>query len=216
MAYQGIHQTQENQEKFNSFNCEHYWNIILKDLKVFSQNFWKNNFIISSILEINHDFDIILIQEPFWSTIRSILCTNNCEGAFLVGIPNHPNWLTFARELESASDFPRVTIYINIRLSSLRFSLCKDVINHRDILLISFCNNNSLFWIMNIYSNSSHSALKYLKDSEANIPNLLIITGDFNIHDSIWDPSFSHHSSISDNLIIIADSFNLDLSVLTN
>ena len=42
------------------------------------------------------------------------------------------------------------------------------------------------------------------------------MTGDFNIRDSIWDPSFSYHSSISDDLIIIADSFNLDLSIPTN
>jgi len=69
---------------------------------------------------------------------------------------------------------------------------------------------------MNVYSDSSHSTLKYLKDFEANIPNLFIMTGDFNIHDSIWDLSFPHYSSISDNLIIIADSFNLDLSVPTN
>ena len=38
---------------------------------------------------------------------------------------------------------------------------------------------------MNIYSDSSYSALKYLKDTEVNIPNLLIMTGDFNIRDSI-------------------------------
>jgi len=69
---------------------------------------------------------------------------------------------------------------------------------------------------MNVYSDSSHSALKYLKDSEANIPNLLIMTGNFNIHDSIWDLSFPHYSSISDNLIIITDSFNLDLSIPTD
>jgi len=68
---------------------------------------------------------------------------------------------------------------------------------------------------MNIYSDSSHSALKYLKDSKANIPNLLIMTSNFNIHNSIWNSSFPHHSSISDNLIIIADFFNLNLSILT-
>ena len=72
--------------------------MILKDLKVFSQNIWKNNFIINSILEINYDFDIILIQELSWTTIRSIPSSENCEGAPLVGIPNHPNWLTFVRE----------------------------------------------------------------------------------------------------------------------
>ena len=114
------------------------------------------------ILEINYDFNIILIQEPSWTTIRSIPSSENCEGIPLVGIPNHPNWLTFARGSDLANDFPRVTIYVNIRLLSLCFSLCKDIINHRDILLVSFCNNNILFWIMNIYSNSSHSALKYL------------------------------------------------------
>jgi len=69
---------------------------------------------------------------------------------------------------------------------------------------------------MNIYSDFSRSALKYLKDTEVNIHNLLIITGDFNISDSLWDSFFPHHSSISDDLIIIADSFNLKLSILTN
>jgi len=69
---------------------------------------------------------------------------------------------------------------------------------------------------MNIYSDSSHLALKYFKGTKVNINNLLIITGDFNIRDSLWDLSFPHHSFISDNLIIIADSLNLDLLILTN
>ena len=68
---------------------------------------------------------------------------------------------------------------------------------------------------MNVYSDSSHSAIKYLKDTELNIRNLLIMTGDFNIHDSLWDPSYSFHSSISDDLFAIADSFNLFLSFPT-
>ena len=35
---------------------------------------------------------------------------------------------------------------------------------------------------MNVYSDLSHTSLKYLKDTEVYILNLLIITGDFNIH----------------------------------
>ena len=69
---------------------------------------------------------------------------------------------------------------------------------------------------MNVYSDSSHSILKYLKNAEVNISNLLIMTGDFNIRDYIWDPSFPHYSSFSDDLMIIADSFNLELSFPTN
>ena len=42
------------------------------------------------------------------------------------------------------------------------------------------------------------------------------MTGDFNIRDSLWDPSFPFHASISDNLIMIADSFELSLSSPTN
>ena len=40
--------------------------------------------------------------------------------------------------------------------------------------------------------------------------------GDFNIHDSLWNLSYIHHSSISNNLFAIADSFNLSLSYPTD
>jgi len=42
------------------------------------------------------------------------------------------------------------------------------------------------------------------------------MTGDFNIRDSLWDTAFPHHSAISDDLMIVADSFNLALSSPTN
>jgi len=98
---------------------------------------------------------------------------------------NHPNWLTFVRSNTSETDYPRVIAYINIRLSSFHFFLRKDIIDHRDILLISFFNKGDSFWLMNVYSNSSHSTLKYLKDTEVNLCNLLIMTDDFNIRDSL-------------------------------
>ena len=129
---------------------------------------------------------------------------------------HHPSQLSFARTYSNQPDVPRVLVYINIRLSSLQFSLQNNIINHKDILLISFINNYICSFIINFYSNFSYSALKYLKDTEVNINNLLIITGDFNIRDSLQDLSFPHHFSISDDLIIIANSFNLNLSTLTN
>ena len=129
-----------------------------------------------------------------------------------MGIVNYPNWLTFAREPASHNELPRVTIFISIRLSSLHFSFRKDIINHRDILLLSFFNNGDIFYVMNVYSDSSHSTIKYLKDTDFQLRNLIIMTGDFNIHDSLWDLSYNFHSSISDDLFAIADSFNLFLS----
>ena len=168
------------------------------------------------ILKTNNNFNIIFIQELFWITLWSIPSPFTCEGDLLVEVVNYPNWLTFAREPDAINDYPRVIMFINIRLSFLHFSFCKDVVNHRDILLTSFFNNGDIFWLMNIYSDSSYSVIKYLKDTEFNIQNLLIMTGDFNIQNSLWDLLFNHHSSISDNLLAIADSFNLSLSYPIN
>ena len=75
--------------------------------------------------------------------------------------------------------------YINIKLIVFCFALQKDIINYRDLLLILFFNNNNVFQLINVYSNSSHIALKYLKDTEVNIWNFLIMTEDFNIHDNL-------------------------------
>ena len=102
-----------------------------------------------------------------------------------MGTCHHPSWIAFARLLSDRSDSPRVLIYVNARLLSLRFLLCKDIINHKDIGLISFINNNVCYYIMNVYSDFSHTALKYLKDTEVNIKNVLLITGNFNIRDSL-------------------------------
>ena len=69
---------------------------------------------------------------------------------------------------------------------------------------------------MNIYSDSSYTTLKYLKDTEVNLSNLLIMAGNFNIRDSFWDVAFPHHSHLCDDLLIVADSFNLELLYSTN
>ena len=190
--------------------------MILKNLKILLQNVRKNHLIVNTILETHLHFNIILIQELPWSIIRKIPSTASSEGENFIGTVHHPNWLLFVINPPNKVTSPRVTAYINIHLSPLCFSLCSDIINHSDILLMLFTNDHVQYFIMNIYSDSSHSALKYLKDIEVNIDNVLVMTGDFNIRDSLWDPSFPHHSSISDNLLIIADSFNLALSLPTN
>ena len=190
--------------------------MIIKNLKIYLQNVRKNSLIINTILETLPHSDIILIQEPPWSEIHKIPSSLNSEEDPLIGSVYHPNWISFARTPLVDKDSPRVISYINICLSSFRFLLCKDIINHRDINLISFSNNNVCYYILNIYSDSSHTTLKYLKDTEVNIDNVVLMIGDFNIRDSLWDPTFPFHSSISDDLIIIADSFDLALSSPTN
>ena len=83
--------------------------------------------------------------------------------------------------------------------------------NNRDISCISFFNCGLVHFLINIYSNSSQLALKYLKDTEVNISSILIITGDFNIRDSIWDPDFPHYQLYSNILFEVVDFLYLEL-----
>jgi len=129
--------------------------------------------------------NIILIQELPWSEICKISSSMNCNDKPFIGSCHHLNWIVFARTSSNSIDPPRVITYINIRLSFLYFFLHKDIFNHRDVNLISFTNNDICHYILNVYSDSSHLALKYLKDTEVNINNILLMTGDFNIRDSL-------------------------------
>jgi len=125
--------------------------MIVKNIKIFSQNFCKNNFIISTILETQCNFDIVFIQELSWSFICFLPSSKNAEGEELIGVPNHPNWTTFFRNLSQGNDFSRVITYINDWLLSLCFSLRKDILNHRDISYVSFFNHGSVYFLINVY-----------------------------------------------------------------
>jgi len=78
--------------------------------------------------------------------------------------------------------------------------------------VLAFHSNWDTNYIINIYSDSNQTALQALRESIMNINKTIILTGDFNIRDSDWDPNLRHHSSHTDNLITIADSLDLELS----
>jgi len=65
--------------------------MIIKNLKIFSQNVCKNSLIVNTILETQVHFDIILIQELSWSEIQKIPSTSICEGEPLIDTCHHPN-----------------------------------------------------------------------------------------------------------------------------
>jgi len=91
------------------------------------------------------------------------------------------------------------------------FVLWKDIFNYKDICCFLFFNNSSIFFIINVYSSNNQLALKYLKNTEVNIQNILIIASNFDIRDNNWDLSYSFYSSHSDTLLEIVDLFDLSL-----
>ena len=101
-------------------------------------------------------------------------------------------------------------MYINSRLISFSFLFRKDIYNYKDINLVPFANSSSIHFILSIYSDNHQLALKYLKDTEVDLNNVIIMSGGFNIRSSDWNPSFSHHLMHADYLLEIADLFNLE------
>ena len=126
-----------------------------------------------------------------WSFICFILSSKSEEGEELVEVPNYSNWIMFFRNFSNITDSSRVITYINVRLSSFYFSLWKDIFNHRDISCVFFFNCNLVYFLINIYSDSFQVALKYLKTTEVNIGNVLIMTEDVvdSLHLELFRPT---------------------------
>ena len=190
--------------------------MILKSLKTFSQNIHKNRLLTNTILENNKNFNIIFIQESLWSIIYNIPSSISEEGEVIVRAFYYLLWMLFTRLLHIENDYPRVLTYINIKLIRLHFLFRKDIFNYKNINLIFFFNWGVICFIINIYSDNQQSILKYLKNTEVNLNNILIMTGDFNIRDNKWDISYLYHLIHTDTLRKIANSFNLELSLPIN
>ena len=85
----GTQRNIKNLKKSESNQFKWYSSMIIKDIKLFSQNVWKNKFLTNNILESNKEFNIIFIQELPWSIIQSIPSSLSKKEDSLVDTPNH-------------------------------------------------------------------------------------------------------------------------------
>ena len=81
-------------------------------------------------------------------------------------------------------NYTRVTTYVNKCLARMRFALQLDIINHCNINVLAFHNDQGINYMINIYSDSNQFALQVLQQNMANMDNTIILIGDFNIRDS--------------------------------
>ena len=191
--------------------------MIKQSLKIFSQNIRKNKVLTNIILENNkNSTDIVFIQELPRSLIRRVPSHTNPAGDPTFGIPNHSKWTLFIRPDLSQDNYPYVATYVNKRLSKLRFTLCLNIVNHRDINVLAFHSDHNTNFIINIYSDSNQTTLQYLRQNIINLEGTIILTDDLNIRDSDWDPNFWHHSTYTEDLLTIIDSLGLELSLPLN
>ena len=141
--------------------------------------------LVDSLLEFQKDlYDILFIQEPLWNFIRFAPSTTTSGGDEVVGAPIHPDWTQVVQFPQSSEQIPRVMCFIHSRLSRLCFALRRDIVDHRNIQLLSFFNRGQCQFLMNVYSDDLHTAVDFLSNAAPNIPHLLYMGGDFNVRNA--------------------------------
>jgi len=134
--------------------------MIKNNLKIFSQNVRKNKVLTDIILETQKNLaDVIFIQELPRSLIQCVPSHSNPMGDPLYGTPNHPEWTLFICQDTTQESYARVATYVNKHLARMRFALQLDIINHRDINVLAFYNDQDTNYIINSYSDSNQTAL---------------------------------------------------------
>ena len=151
----------------------------------------------------DNDFDIILIQEPWFGTVATLRSDTDPDGTPQPGVPSNNKWLTFSPPYPSDVR-PKVCIYAN------RLTIDQTlVINHIPpapllssnsmvIDLLSPTNRDTVqLRIVNVYHDkpASGHALAHLFSHtlDDTIPTILL--RDFNTHSPRWSLPHSTHSS---------------------
>ena len=95
--------------------------------------------------------DIAFLQEPPWRLIRHAPSARSKEGAEVWGSPRHPKWNCIVPPVEPGTCL-RVMAYVSRRLDALRPTFCQDIIDDRDVMVISLFTGNEAMHLMNIYT----------------------------------------------------------------
>ncbi|PPQ94194.1 hypothetical protein CVT25_003936, partial [Psilocybe cyanescens] len=160
-------------------------------------------------------YDIVFIQEPLWRFVCTAPSTSRKTGDDVIGAPLHPAWLPMVRNPEPDTR-PRVMAYVSNCLKEFRPSMRRDLIDHRDVLIISLFANGQSYNLMNVYSDETHTAALLLAEEAASLPPFIYMGGDFNIHSQEWDGGHRGHPGVATQLLNTAAELGLQRAPFVN
>ena len=103
---------------------------------------------------------MIFIQEPAWQTIRQAPSTTNVDGDDVTGEPRHPVWVSMVRPPDDDGP-PQVMAYVTSQLATLRPSMHCDLIDHRNLLLLSLFTEGRTINLLNVYNDENQTAVHF-------------------------------------------------------
>ncbi|CAA7267347.1 unnamed protein product [Cyclocybe aegerita] len=130
------------------------------------------------------------------------------EGDEVIGTPKHPDWLQMVHIKEG--EVPHMIAYVSTRLSRYRPTMRRDIINHRDILVLSLFSGGEVLNLMNIYSDDQHTAIEHLTACVHSLTPFIYMAGDFNCVLTTWDDYEHGESSMAISLRDTASQISLE------
>ncbi|CAA7267772.1 unnamed protein product [Cyclocybe aegerita] len=130
------------------------------------------------------------------------------EGNEVIGTPKHPDWLQMVRVKEG--EVPHMIAYVSTRLSHYRPAMHCDIMDHRDILVLSLFSGGEVLNLMNIYSDNQHTAIKHLAAQVHSLPPFIYMAGDFTCISTTWDDYEHGESSTAISLQDTASQIGLE------
>ena len=103
--------------------------------------------------------------------------------------------------------------FIHSKLFRLCFASRKDIVDYRNIQLLSFFNRGRCQFLINVYLDNLYTAMDFLFNKALNISNLLYIGENLNIRDAEQNLSISSHPTAGQILIDLAKSYSLVYSI---
>jgi hypothetical protein len=157
------------------------------------------------LLTTNTTDDILFVQEPWFSTVRTAQCDLAINGKDVMGAAVSPKW-TLAYPYFSENQQAKVMTYIQthdrsspFRKTYVKHIVCNDICAHPCILIMDVIMTDTYWYMINFYNDmddpSALTALMAL-DLDTTIPTLL--TRDFNLHSRTWSPPDRAHSHATD------------------
>ncbi|PPQ92947.1 hypothetical protein CVT25_000111, partial [Psilocybe cyanescens] len=148
------------------------------------------------------DFDLIILQEPAWGYIGKV------EGKDVHGPVALAGWTPIIPVTAPPPDFrPRTMAYSRTR-SDFSLTLRTDILEDKDIQILDVTQpGHDTITIINVYNDTpaqGHCILNRLRLLELSLDHPTIITGDFNLHHTLWSTDttpLNAHTQLTEDIV---------------
>ena len=185
-------------------------------MHIYSQNVNRKYIFVSTLLEELRDlYDILFFQEPPWQTVRHTASMKSKKGEPVRGLPLHPHWIPIVpKVIDPCINCPHVMANVHRNLRVLKPKNRTDIMNHPDVLLLSFKSPSGLLNVLNVYSDpSTHRGIQFLQDCVSTLPEIRYMGSDFNCCFQLWDESLVHTSGQAEKLYATVIKLGLEVQL---